>query len=119
MAALARRSNRVPVDLPATLIGRTRHEVRLVDLSITGCLVRGDAHLDEGAIVDLELALGGQLVGVKVRVAAGYVDGTALDAGAAGFLVGLTFLDLTTAEQAALRAFLERERRCRADSAPR
>ncbi len=56
---------------------------------------------------------------VKVRVAAGYVDGTTLECRRRGFLVGLTFLDLTTAEQAALRAFLERERRCRADSAPR
>jgi len=119
MAPIGRRSNRVPVDLPAALVGRSRYDVRLVDLSLTGCLVRGEARLDEGAIIDLELALGGQLVNVKVRVASACVDGTALDSEAAAFLVGLTFLDLTTAEQASLRAFLERERRCRADSAPR
>lgn len=119
MSPLGRRSSRVPVDLPATLIGRTRNEVRLVDLSITGCLARGEGHLDEGAIFDLELALGGQLVSVKVRVAAGYVDGTTLECGATGFLAGLTFLDLSTAEQAALRTFLDRERRRGADPAPR
>jgi hypothetical protein len=119
MGFAGRRSNRVCVDLPATLIGRTRHEVRLVDLSLTGCLVRGKARLDEGTIVDLELGLGGQLVCVKVRVAAGYIDGTTLECGATGFLAGLTFLDLSTAEQAALRAFLERERRRSADTATR
>jgi hypothetical protein len=119
MTSDGRRANRVPVDLPAALIGRVRHEVQLVDLSLTGGLVRAPARFDEGAIFDFEMALGGHDVSVKVRVASGYVDGTTIDSDAAGFLVGIAFLDLSTAEQAALRAFLERERRDRADPAAR
>ena len=46
-----RRAPRLPVDLEGSLRGRVVHPVRLLDLSLTGCLVRCDARLDPGAIL--------------------------------------------------------------------
>ena len=48
------------MDLEGSLTGRVVHPVRLVDLSLTGCLVRCDTLLEPGAILDLRLQLGGQ-----------------------------------------------------------
>jgi len=38
-----RRAPRLSLDLEGSLTGRVVHPIRLVDLSLTGCLVRCDA----------------------------------------------------------------------------
>ena len=48
-----RRSPRLPVDLEGALTGRVVHPVRLVDLSLTGCLGGGAALLEPGAMAGL------------------------------------------------------------------
>ena len=64
-----RRGRRLAVDLPGTLGGRPARAVRVVDLSLVGCLVRLEAPLDEGVVVDLGIDLPGGPVRMKARVA--------------------------------------------------
>jgi len=108
-----RRWPRLPIDVPAVLSGRNPRDVTVVDLSLSGCLVRCDALLDHGAILDLRLPLGGEPLMLKVKVAESFVDGDAQGAGAPRFLAGLEFLGLPGGEQASLRRFLDAERRRR------
>jgi PilZ domain-containing protein len=109
-----RRARRVAVALPGTLRGRQARAVTVVDLSLTGCLLRLEAPLDAGSIHDLELPLSGSALQAKGRVTESSQDGDAVaEGGPARFLVGLEFLQLKAQDQAGLRAFLDQEaRRC-------
>jgi len=103
-----RRGPRTPVDLEAVVEGRTPRQARVADLSLLGCLVRTEAALARGAVLDLTLALPGGPLRVKGRVTEASLDGDA-PSGAPGFLAGLEFLTLTRADEARLRGFLEAE----------
>src|SRR5262245_23788462 len=106
--ASRRRAPRLPVTIAGTLSGRSSRPVTLVDLSLTGCLLRCDAALDRGSIHDLELPLAERGLRAKARVTE-----TSRDGGELGFLVGLEFLQLKARDMASLRAFLDAEaRRC-------
>lgn len=115
-----RRTLRLPVHRAGSLSGRQPRPIELLDLSPSGCLVRCDALLDAGRILDLELQLDDPLR-AKVRVTNACQDGSVAAGQAARFLAGLEFLGLSAREQAALRRFLEDERRRRrsADAAAR
>lgn len=101
--------------------GRLPHAIIVIDLSLTGCLVRCGTLLKSGAILDFEMDLDDGPLSTKVRVAEASVDGAAsADAGQA-CLAGLEFMGLPPREDARLRRFLdeERKRRRSADASPR
>lgn len=106
-----RRAPRLATALEASLAGRSARSVTVVDLSLTGCLVRCDALLDHGTILDLRLRLGGDPFEVKVRVTESYVEGASLSAERPAYLAGLQFLSLPVTDEERLRRFLEAERR--------
>jgi hypothetical protein len=115
-----RRDRRVPVDLPATLGGRRARTARVADLSLVGCLVRTQASLDNGAVVDLRVELPDGVLRMKARVAEASIDGDSLPGPARQFLAGLEFLALAAADELRLRAFLDSEaRRRRSANTPR
>jgi hypothetical protein len=103
-----RRGRRTPVDLEATIGGRTPRQARVADLSLMGCLVRTEATLARGAVLDLTLALPDGPLRAKGRVVEASLDGEA-PPGTPGFLAGLEFMALAAANEARLRAFLEAE----------
>ena len=105
-----RRAPRLEVEIEGTLVGRVTHPVRLVDLSATGCLLRCEALLEPGVILDLGVTLGGQPFAAKARVVDSSLDGSE---GAAGSLTSLQFLGLAARDEASLRQFLDGERRRR------
>jgi hypothetical protein len=109
------------VDLSATLGGRLKHPARVVDLSRVGCLVRSEASLDAGAVVNLRVELPDGPLEAKARVAAASIDGDSLPGPARQFLAGLEFLALAAADEVRLRAFLDTEakRRRGAHTPPR
>jgi hypothetical protein len=109
----SRRQRRVSVDLPATLGLRGRHEARVVDVSLVGCLVRSAAALAGGAVIDLQVDLPDGPLRTKVRVAEASLDGASLPAEQPNFLAGLEFLSLGAVEEARLRRFVESESRRR------
>jgi hypothetical protein len=104
-----RRSRRIAVDLAATLGGRHPRPVRVVDLSVVGCLVRTEASLVNGAVVDLRVELPDGPLRTKARVAAASIDGDSLPGPSRNFLAGLDFLALGAADAVRLRAFLDGE----------
>lgn len=108
-----RRGRRLSVDLPATLGGRRAHPARVVDLSLVGCLVRTEASLVAGAVVDLRVELPDGDLRTKAQVADASVDGDSLPASSKQFLAGLEFLTLGAAEGLRLRRFLDAEARRR------
>jgi hypothetical protein len=108
-----RRGRRVPVDLPATLGGRHARPARVADLSLVGCLLRTEASLDAGAIVDLRVELPDGTLRTKARVAEASIDGDSLPGPSRHFLAGLEFLALAAADELRLRAFLDAEARRR------
>jgi hypothetical protein len=119
--ANGRREPRVTVDLRATLGGRLRREVRVVDLSLVGCLIRTDAVLDRGTVVDIRIELADGVLPAKTRVAESSLDGASLSDGGALFLAGLEFLGLAARDEQRLRAYVEataRRRRGESTSAP-
>lgn len=107
-----RRTPRLAVELKGTLGGRTRRPVEVIDLSVTGCLTRGDALYDRDAILDLSLELDPEPLVGKVRVRASSLDGGS-PPGAPRYLSGLEFLSLPSREETRLRRFLDEERRRR------
>ncbi len=111
--ASRRRAPRLPIERDGLLSGRQARPVKVLDLSGSGCLVRGDALLDAGAILDLELRLEQEPLRAKVRVTNSCLDGAVPPGAPPRFLAGLEFLSLSAREQAALRRFLEDERRRR------
>lgn len=108
-----RRSPRLSVDLEGSLTGRVVHPVRLVDLSLMGCLVRCDALLEPGAILDLRLQLDQDPFAAKVRVIESSLDGSAVPERSPRAMAGLEFVSLAAREETRLRRFLEDERRRR------
>jgi PilZ domain-containing protein len=115
-----RRAPRLPVDRPGRLSGRLPQQIGVLELSLTGCLVRCGALLERGAILDLEIALEDGPLTAKVRVADASVDGAAAGGDRPGCLAGLEFLGLPAREAARLRRFLDEERRRRsAHASPR
>jgi hypothetical protein len=108
-----RRAPRLAVQLPGALISRRSRAVTVVDLSLTGCLVRCDAALDADQVLDLRTELGSAPFTAKVRVTESYVDGSAGSGVPPRYLAGLAFLGLQAQEEARLRRFLEEERRRR------
>jgi hypothetical protein len=107
-----RRAPRLPTHLDGSLLGRSPRPVRVVDLSLTGCLVQCPSLLDHGAILDLEIRLPDR-VAAKVRVMNAYLDGATAPAESPRFLAGLEFLGLAAQAQASLRQFIEGERKRR------
>ena len=97
------------MDLAATLGGRHPRPVRVADLSVVGCLVRTDASLVTGAVVDLRVELPDGPLRTKARVAAASIDGDSLPGPSRHFLAGLDFLALGAADALRLRAFLDGE----------
>jgi hypothetical protein len=108
-----RRAPRLAVDIEGSLIGRVVHPVRLVDLSLVGCLVRCDALLEPGAILDLTLPLAGEPFAAKVRVIDSSLDGSAVPGRAPRAMAGLDFVSLPARDQSRLRRYLDEERRRR------
>src|SRR5262245_54955511 len=106
-----RRAPRLAVDLEGSLTGRVVHPVRLVDLSLTGCLVRCETLIEPGAILDLRLQLGDAPLTAKVRVVDSSLDGSAAPEQSPGAMAGLDFVSLAAQDQTRLRRFLEDERR--------
>jgi hypothetical protein len=113
-----RRAPRRPTDLAGSLSGRSRRAVTVVDLSLTGCLVRGDAALDRGAILDLKLDLTPRPLEIKVCVAGSSVEGESLASGRPMYLTGLQFMGLPPGAAARLSRFLTTERRRRGGALP-
>jgi hypothetical protein len=111
-AGSRRRAARLPIRVPGSLTGRSSRPITLVDVSLTGCLVRCGTLLDQGAIFDLRAALGGEPFVAKVRVTSASLDGAPPE-GDAVYLAGLEFLSLSALEDARLRRFLEQEQRRR------
>jgi hypothetical protein len=108
-----RRGRRVAVDLPATLGGRRARPARVADLSLVGCLVRTEASLDAGTVVDLRMELPDGALRAKARVADASVDGDSLPGPSKRYLAGLEFLALAAADEIRLRVFLDAEARRR------
>jgi hypothetical protein len=108
-----RRAPRLSVDRPGRLSGRLPQAIAVLELSLTGCLVRCGTLLDLGAILDLEIALDDGPLTAKVRVADASVDGAVTGPDRPGCLAGLEFLGLPAREGARLRRFLDEERRRR------
>jgi hypothetical protein len=104
-----RRGRRIPVDLGARIGGRPGSPARVADLSLMGCLVRTEATLDAGAVVDLTIDLPDGALRTKMRVADASIDGDSLSGPPSRVLAGLEFLALAAADEVRLRAFLEVE----------
>ena len=108
-----RRAPRLAVELPGSLVSRKSWSVTIVDLSLTGCLVRCEAALDADQVLDLRTSLGAAPFNAKVRVTESYLDGSTGATAPPSYLAGLAFLGLQAQEAARLRSFLEEERRRR------
>ena len=119
--ASRRRAPRLIVERRGRLKGRLPHAIVVIDVSLTGCLVRCGTLLKSGAILDFEMDLDDGPLSTKVRVADASVDGVASADGGQACLAGLEFLGLPPREDARLRRFLdeERKRRRSADASPR
>ena len=104
-----RRGRRVPVDLEARIGGRPVRRARVADLSLIGCLVRTEATVDAGAVVDLSIDLPDGVLRTKMRVAEASIDGDSLPGPSQRVLAGLEFLALAAADELRLRAFLDAE----------
>ena len=105
-----RRERRVAVDLPASVGGRSCRAARALDVSLVGCLLRCEAGLDSGVVVDVQIDLPNGPLRTKARVAQSFVDGDSLP-GPAHYLTGLEFLGLAAADVPRLRSFIEAESR--------
>lgn len=114
-----RRSPRLTTRVEGALQGRTRRDVVVLELSLTGCLVRCASALDRGTILDLALRFGPEPFEVKVRVSQSSVEGSPAPGETPHFLAGLEFLGLPAREEAQLRRFIQEERRRKsADALP-
>jgi hypothetical protein len=114
-----RRASRLSTRLDGQLSGRRPQDVTVLDLSLTGCLVRCGARPERGTVLDLTLSLEAETLTVKVRVADSSVDGSSLPDAMPGFLAGLEFLSVPAQQLGRLRQFLDaEERRRRSADAP-
>jgi len=91
--------------------------VTLVDLSMTGCLLRSSAHLDHGVILDLSLHLDDGPLAAKVRVTESSLDGACAEGDEKRYLTGLEFLGLPPRDAERLRKVMAEERRRRSADA--
>lgn len=112
-----RRAPRLPIRLEGSLAGREVRDVTLVDLSLTGCLLRTSAHLDHGAILDLSLHLDDGPLAAKVRVTETCLDGACAEGDEKRYLTGLEFLGLPPRDAERLRRLMAEERRKRSADA--
>jgi len=113
-----RRAPRLPVHIEGSLAGRAAYPVDVVDLSLTGCLVRSPNALDAGAILDLALTLRADPFRAKVRVVESSLDGAGAPQSGTRYLAGLEFVALSAREELRLRRFLDDERRQRLRAHP-
>jgi hypothetical protein len=104
--AQKRRSRRTRTRLSGVLIGRTRQEVEVLDLSVTGCLVRCRTPFDPGMVLDLEIRIGAECLRSKARIVETSVDGESLGRHTKRHLIGLSFLATPSADEYVLRRFL-------------
>lgn len=114
---MRRRAPRLPIQIEGSLRGRAQRDVVVLDLSLTGCLVRCGTPLDQGTILDLDLHLDPDPFAAKVRVTGASLDGSSLAAEPPRYLTGLAFIGLPAREEARLRRFLQDERRRRSADA--
>ncbi|HET7295307.1 MAG TPA: PilZ domain-containing protein [Vicinamibacteria bacterium] len=112
-----RRAPRLPIRLEGSLAGRAVRDVTLVDLSLTGCLLRSDARLDHGAILDLSLRLDDGPLAAKVRVTETCLDGSCAEGEDKRYLTGLEFLGLPPRDAERIRRLMAEERRKRSADA--
>lgn len=112
-----RRAPRLPIQLEGSLAGRAVRGVTLVDLSLTGCLLRSGARLDHGAILDLSLQLDDGPLAAKVRVTETCLDGSCAEGEEKRYLTGLEFLGLPPRDAERLRKLMAEERRKRSADA--
>jgi len=108
-----RRSPRLTIQLDGSLSGRQPRTVKVLNVSLTGCLVQVDALLEPGAILDLKLKLDPDPFTAKVRVVNSCLDGASVPGEKSRYLAGMVFLGSSVQEQTSLRRFLEEERRRR------
>ena len=113
-----RRSPRLPIRLEGSLAGRAVRGITLVDLSLSGCLVRCQLLLDPGAILDLSLELEDGPLAAKVRVTESSLDGASFPAEAPRYFAGLEFLGLPVKDAERLRRLIEEAKRKRSADAP-
>lgn len=111
-----RRSPRVPIRMDASLLGRSRRGVTIVELSHTGCLVLCESALDRGAILDLEVDIEHERLAAKVRVSQTSLEGGQPPGQPPRYLTGLEFLALPARDEARLRRFLEQRRKRNVDA---
>lgn len=105
-----RRAERIPVSLAAELQGRGTVPIVVVDISLSGALVRVPRAVDPGSIFDLHLPLpSGNLRG-KVRVADCSRDGNSGEETPV-WLSGIEFLAFAVEDRERLRQYLEGARR--------
>jgi hypothetical protein len=112
-----RRAPRQQIRLEGSLSGRASREVTLVDLSVTGCLLRSCTRLDHGAILDLSLQLDDGPLAAKVRVTETSLDGACAEGEEKRFLTGLEFLGLPPRDAERIRNLMSQERRKRSADA--
>ena len=107
-----RRAPRVSLEIQGSLSGRrsSAWSVGILDVSLSGCLVRCPKPLSPGEILDLHLPLGEGSVIAKVQVADSAVDGASPES-EPWFLVGMRFFQLPAQDQARLRVFIDAQRR--------
>jgi len=106
-----RREPRLSTRIEGLLRGRSECQVRVLDLSATGCLVQCAHCPDEGTILDLEMSLDDRSFRAKVRVAEVSQDGECPPGESPCYLAGLEFLGLPIREETQLLRFLDGERR--------
>jgi PilZ domain-containing protein len=108
----------MPVDLTAVVGGRQKKSARVLDLSLVGCLLRTEAALARGAVLDVTLELPDGPLRTKGRVAEASIDGEA-PPGPQSFLAGIEFLALAASDETRLRVFLDAEiKRRRLENSP-
>ena len=90
----------------------------MLDLSVSGCLVRCGQGFDLDAILDLSLEVGGEAVAAKVRVMDSSIDGSAPADQPEVHLIGLEFLALPAGAEQQIRRVIEDELRGRGADAP-
>jgi len=118
MESRRRRSPRISTSLSGSLAGRRAHAVEVLDLSVSGCLVRCDHGFDLDAILDLSLEVAGEALTAKVRVMDSSIDGSTPADQPEEHLIGLEFLALPAGAQQQIRRVVEGELRGRGADAP-
>jgi c-di-GMP-binding flagellar brake protein YcgR len=107
-----RRAPRVTASGDAQLLGRSSPNVRVLDVSLRGCLLRCEQRVALGQILDVVLALEGGDVHAKARVAEVSLDGAG--SAAPGYLAGMEFLGLAAEDEQRLERFVQAARRRKA-----